>query len=102
VAEVPDAGTDGLGEGVLGSVEKAKDPAASGPAIARKVPKNPFEGLARPPCSRWGAVEINGGCWRLPNKEAEKSPCYEDLYEHQGRCYSPVITREPTPTSDDP
>jgi serine/threonine protein kinase len=102
VAEVPDAGTDGLGEGVLGSVEKAEDPAASGPAIARKVPKNPFGGLARPPCSRWGAVEINGGCWRLPNKEAEKSPCYEDLYEHQGRCYSPVIVREPVPTSDDP
>jgi hypothetical protein len=102
VAEQPDAGTDGLGEAVLGSVEKAENHAGSGSAIARKVPKNPFGGLVRPPCSRWGAVEINGGCWRLPHKDAEKAPCYADLYEHEGRCYSPVLISEQLPTSDDP
>jgi serine/threonine protein kinase len=96
--EKPDAGT-GVGDEAPTSVRKAETP-ISGRVVSREVPENPFSGLVRPPCGPWGAVEINGGCWRLPNQAAQKAPCYKDLYEHAGRCYMPVLTSERQPTSD--
>ncbi|HEX8700011.1 MAG TPA: serine/threonine-protein kinase [Myxococcaceae bacterium] len=102
VTEQPDGGTGVLGEEAMGSVHKAESPPPSGRSVSREVPTRPFDRLVRPPCAQWGAVEINGGCWRLPHKDAEKAPCYADLYEHNGRCYSPVLTSELPPTSEDP
>jgi serine/threonine protein kinase len=100
VTEQPDAGT-GMGNEATASVKSAGAAPISGRAITREVPERPFSGLVRPPCAPWGAVEINGGCWRIP-LGAEKAPCYKDLYEHQGRCYDPVLLTERQPTSDDP
>jgi serine/threonine protein kinase len=100
----PDAGTSGLGEEAMASVAPAETPPVSGRRLARQVPKEPYKGLKRPPCAPWGAVAINGGCWRLQViGGVDRAPCYPDLYEHEGRCYAPVlITDERVPTSEEP
>jgi serine/threonine protein kinase len=99
----PDAGPSGLGEEGLASVSRAETPPDSKAKVTRKVPPEPLSGQQLPPCAQRGAVVINGGCWRLPSIEAEKAPCDSDLYEHEGRCYSPIlISAKRVPTSNEP
>jgi serine/threonine protein kinase len=102
----PDAGPAGLGEEGLASVSPAETPQASSEKeqVTREVPSEPLSGQRLPPCPQRGAVVINGGCWRRPSVEAEVAPCdSEDLYEHKGRCYSPIlISGRRVPTSKDP
>jgi serine/threonine protein kinase len=99
----PDAGPSGLGEEALTSVKPAEPHPASEEKITREVPAEPLPDQRLPPCSRWGAVEINGGCWRPQVSGADTAPCYSDLYEYEGRCYAPVlISGKRVPTSKDP
>ena len=64
--------------------------------LARPLPKEPFKGQKRPPCTRYTEVELVGGCW-APHKL--KAPCPETLFEHQGECYLPSFSAKPPPSS---
>jgi hypothetical protein len=64
--------------------------------VARPLPKGPFKGQKRPPCTRYTEVELVGGCW-APHEL--KAPCPDDLYEYQGKCYLPTFSAKPPPSS---
>ena len=64
------------------------------PAPAEKMPKEPMEGQKLPPCRRPIQVELYGGCW-MPHEM--KAPCPDGLYEHEGKCYVPIIKTDPPP-----
>ena len=73
------------------------DTAAQGqPVLARPLPKEPFKGQKRPPCTRYVEVELVGACW-APHKL--KAPCPETLFEYQGECYLPSFSAKPPPSS---
>jgi hypothetical protein len=63
---------------------------------ARPLPREPFKGQKRPPCTRYTEVELIGACW-VPHEL--KAPCPENLYEHQGKCYLPMFSVKPPPQS---
>ena len=46
--------------------------------LARPLPREPFKGQKRPPCTRYAEVELVGACW-LPHEL--KAPCPEELYQ---------------------
>jgi hypothetical protein len=64
--------------------------------LALPLPREPFKGQKRPPCTRYVQVELVGGCW-MPHRL--KAPCPGDLYEHKGECYAPVFAAKPPPQS---
>ena len=64
--------------------------------FARPLPKEPFKGQKRPPCTRYTEVELVGACW-MPHKL--KAPCPEDLFEHKGECLVPSFSAKPPPSS---
>ena len=66
------------------------------PVLARPLPKEPFKGQKRPPCTRYTEVELVGGCW-MPHEL--KAPCPETLFEYQGKCYAPSFSAKPPPSS---
>jgi serine/threonine protein kinase len=100
-AEKPDAGTS-LGEEGLASISPAETPHGSERKVGRKVPNTPLPDQKRPPCDHRSAKAIKGGCWLLP-MGADKAPCEPNDYEHEGRCYFPLlISAERVPTSEDP
>jgi len=66
------------------------------PVLARPLPKEPFKGQKRPPCTRYTEVELVGACW-MPHEL--KAPCPEDLFEYQGKCYAPSFSAKPPPSS---
>jgi hypothetical protein len=66
------------------------------PVLARPLPKEPFKGQKRPPCTRYVEVELVGACW-APHKL--KAPCPETLFEYQGECYLPSFSAKPPPSS---
>ncbi|MFL5353742.1 hypothetical protein [Archangium sp.] len=67
--------------------------------VTRPLPKGPFKGQKRPPCTRYTEVELVGGCWMTHEL---KAPCPDDLYEHQGKCYAPTFSAKPPPQSVEP
>ncbi|MFY0529641.1 hypothetical protein ACN28I_42915 [Archangium gephyra] len=66
------------------------------PLLARPLPKEPFKGQKRPPCTRYTEVELVGACW-APHEL--RAPCPEDLFEYQGKCYLPSFSARPPPSS---
>ena len=64
--------------------------------LARPLPKEPFKGQKRPPCTRYVEVELVGACW-APHEL--KAPCPETLFEYQGKCYLPSFSARPPPSS---
>ncbi|MFY0569775.1 hypothetical protein ACN28E_38930 [Archangium lansingense] len=64
--------------------------------FARPLPREPFKGQKRPPCTRLVEVELIGACWG-PHKL--RAPCPNELYEHQGECYLPIFSARPPPQS---
>jgi len=71
--------------------------ADGGPSVlARPFPSKPYKGQRRPPCKPRVEVEIMGACW-VPHMLT--SPCPEDLYEHQGRCYTASMQPPAPPQS---
>ena len=66
------------------------------PVLARPLPKEPFKGQKRPPCTRYVEVELVGACW-APHEL--KAPCPETLFEYQGKCYLPSFSARPPPSS---
>jgi hypothetical protein len=69
------------------------------PVLVRPLPREPFKGQKRPPCTRYTEVELVGACW-MPHEL--KAPCPEDLFEHQGKCYAPSFSAKPPPQSIGP
>ncbi|QRK11255.1 hypothetical protein JQX13_14965 [Archangium violaceum] len=66
------------------------------PFLARPLPREPFKGQKRPPCTRYTEVELVGACW-MPHKL--KAPCPDAIFEYQGECYAPVFSAKPPPQS---
>jgi hypothetical protein len=66
------------------------------PVLARPLPKKPYKGQRRPPCKPRVEAEMIGACW-VPHMLT--APCPEDLYEHQGRCYTASMASPPEPRS---
>jgi hypothetical protein len=64
--------------------------------VARPLPKRPFKGQKRPPCTRYTEVELVGGCWMT---HEIKAPCPDELYEYQGKCHAPTFSAKPPPSS---
>ncbi|MCY1083409.1 hypothetical protein [Archangium lansingense] len=64
--------------------------------LARPLPKEPYKGQKRPPCTRYTEVELIGACW-IPHRL--KAPCPDSLHEHQGECYVPAYSAKPPPQS---
>jgi hypothetical protein len=64
--------------------------------LSRPLPKEPYKGQKRPPCTRYTEVELIGACW-IPHRL--KAPCPESLHEHQGECYVPAFSAKPPPQS---
>jgi len=64
--------------------------------FARPLPKEPFKGQKRPPCTRYTEVELVGACW-MPHKLT--APCPEDLFEYKGECFAPSFSAKPPPSS---
>ena len=53
-----------------------------------KVPAKPEKGWKRPPCDgEMAEYAINGACWT----ETSKTPPCGRLYEHEGKCYRPML-----------
>jgi hypothetical protein len=66
------------------------------PVLARPLPQKPYKGQRRPPCKPRVEVELIGACW-VPHEL--KAPCPEDLYEHQGKCFTASMAPPPLPRS---
>jgi hypothetical protein len=62
--------------------------------LARPLPREPFKGQKRPPCTRYTEVELVGACW-APHKL--KAPCPEELFEYKGECYIPAFSAKTLP-----
>ena len=84
-AEMPDASTSSSLADTLTQGETV---------LARPLPRAPFKGQKRPPCTRYAEVELIGACW-TPHEL--KAPCPDVLYEHQGKCYVPTFSAKPPP-----
>ena len=90
--EVLTAGEESLASsGWLGDTSDAGES-----VVARPLPKGPFKGQKRPPCTRYTEVELVGGCWMTHEIRA---PCPDDLYEYQGKCHAPTFSAKPPPSS---
>jgi len=69
------------------------------PVFARPLPLQPFKWQKRPPCTRFVEVELIGACW---GPHALTAPCPDQLFEHQGKCYVPIIIAQSPPQSFGP
>jgi hypothetical protein len=65
-------------------------------AIGRDMPRQPFPGQKRAPCTPRTHVEVIGACWVLMKLPP---PCPEDVVEHKGECLMPVFTAPREPAS---
>ncbi|QRK12658.1 hypothetical protein JQX13_23065 [Archangium violaceum] len=79
----------------IGTLVDTSD-AGESSVLARPLPREPFKGQKRPPCTRYAEVELIGACW-TPHKL--KAPCPDVLYEYQGECYVPAFSAKPPPQS---
>jgi hypothetical protein len=66
--------------------------------IGRQVPKDPFKGQRKAPCTDL-EVAIHGYCWVEVGRK--KPPCGQG-YEHEGFCYIPSFNPPREPTSEPP
>ncbi len=89
---------DGGVEDVLAAAEARITYEGPGYALAQPLPKTPFEGQRRPPCGQ-AQRAINGLCWWT---HPERKPPCEEAFEHDDRCYTPVIPFSRPPTSEEP
>jgi serine/threonine protein kinase len=105
--EQEDAGVNervvGLADGgvdeVLAAAEAASSYGVPTYVLSRPVPTTPRPGQKRPPCLPEKQRAINGVCWWV---QAWKPPC-EEAFEHDGRCYTPVVPDTPRPpTAEEP
>lgn len=91
----------GLGDGGVDEMLVAAEaqPSYGAPGVrGRSLPEKPASGQRRPPCEPERQKAINGLCWWV---HPWKPPCGDD-YEHEGRCYAPVVLKARPPTTEEP
>jgi hypothetical protein len=104
--EQEDAGVDeravGLADGgvdeVLASAEQAPVHGVPKSVLGRSLIKKPVPGQRKAPCENPRQRAIIGFCWW----PFERPPCGKGEYEHEDRCYVPVVENGRQPTSEEP
>jgi serine/threonine protein kinase len=94
--EVPDAG---VGEEALLSVEPAPRPPSPAYGVSLPMPKGPFPGQKKPPCSPRFEREALGACWLVLKGPP---PCEREAYEYDGECVRASFEAPRPPTSGEP
>jgi serine/threonine protein kinase len=95
-AEAPDAG---VGEEALLSIEPIPHPPMPAYVVSRAMPKTPFPGQKRPPCSPRFEREALGACWIVLKAPP---PCESEGYEYGGECVRATFEAPRIPTSEPP
>jgi len=96
-----DASTS-VGEEALSSVTPHENVPLPERGVTRNLPSGPLDGQLRPPCTFRGALVLNGGCWWAITEAPCDPTMTPKLYEHEGRCYTPIFKGQRQPTSKDP
>jgi serine/threonine protein kinase len=94
--ETPDAG---VGEEALLSAEPTSRPLSPAYVVSLPMPKDPFPGQKKPPCSPRFEREALGACWIV--LEA-KPPCEREGYEYDGKCVRASFHAPRPPASGEP
>ncbi|HLK99254.1 MAG TPA: serine/threonine-protein kinase [Myxococcaceae bacterium] len=99
VSKKPVALADGGVDEVLAAAEQAPVYGVPNSVLGQSVLKKPVPGQRKAPCENPRQRVILGFCWwRLD----EKPPCAKGEYEHEERCYGPVVENGRQPTSEEP
>jgi serine/threonine protein kinase len=95
----------GLADGGIDEVlvSAGQAPARGGPhsVPSPSLLKKPVPGQRKAPCENRRQRAIIGFCWWLFSPD-ERPPCGKGEYEHEDRCYVPVVENVRQPTSEDP
>jgi hypothetical protein len=67
--------------------------------LSLPMPKTPFPGQKKPPCSRRSEREIFGVCWVVLEV---RPPCEREGYEYEGKCLRASFDDPRQPTSEPP
>jgi len=106
--EQEDGGEDervvGLADGgvdeVLAAAEAQPSYGVPGYVFGTPLPKKPAPGQRKPPCEPIYQRSLNGLCWWIMPKPP---PCHDaNQFEHEDKCYTPVIPSTRSPTSEEP
>jgi serine/threonine protein kinase len=110
-AQVPDAGTAGVGDTAPGEPEDSTPPASDGKsmdqhpeAVPRRVPRQQLQPDKKGRCPGSMQVAFDEGCW-VENPKMTAEACVESGYVlRKGKCYSPVLETplKSVPTSSPP
>jgi hypothetical protein len=90
---------DGGVDEVLAAAEQAPVYSVPNSVLGQSLLKKPVPGQRKAPCETPRQRVIIGFCWW---KLDEKAPCGKGEYEHEGRCYLPVVEHGRQPTSEEP
>ena len=90
---------DGGVDEVLASAEQAPVHGAPNSMLGSSVLKKPVPGQRKAPCENPRQRVIIGFCWKMLD---EGPPCDKGEYEHEERCYVPVVEKGRQPTSEEP
>jgi hypothetical protein len=94
-----DGNTIGLADAEVIERAQATKPDDDQPGLALQMPKEPFPGQLRAPCTADYEDAIRGGCWVGLRK---KPPCGKNSYEWDGVCYWPSFPPKRPDTSGKP
>lgn len=94
--EAPDTG---VSEEALLAVLKIPRSPSPAHVLSLPMPKTPFPGQKRPPCSRRFEREVLGACWSVLKGAP---PCGRDGYEYNGECLKASFEDPRQPTSEQP
>ena len=92
---------DGGVDEMLASVEQAPVHGVPDSVLGSSVLKKPVPGQRKAPCENRRQRAIIGFCWWLFSPD-ERPPCGKGEYEHEERCYVPVVENDRRPTSEEP
>ncbi|HEX8698010.1 MAG TPA: serine/threonine-protein kinase [Myxococcaceae bacterium] len=90
---------DGGVDEVLSSAEQAPAYGVPNSVLGSSALKKPVPGQRKAPCETRLQRAIIGFCWWLLD---ERPPCGKGAYEHEERCYVPVVENGRQPTSEEP
>jgi hypothetical protein len=90
---------DGGVDEVLASAEQAPAHGVPNRVLGPSLLKKPVPGQRKAPCETRQQRAIIGFCWWLLD---ERAPCGKGAYEHEDRCYVPVVENDRQRTSEEP
>jgi serine/threonine protein kinase len=92
------SGTTGLADAGATLSESAEPVDGQRRGVGLDMPKTPFPGQHKPPCTK-PEIKVNGGCWIALIDEVP--PCGIHSYEWKGKCYRPTL-EPPLPSTSRP